>query len=357
MLEAMIKERNLMPIWDESASDWKTRREEIKRLLQEHVYGFMPKMHDSLTWTEESVPYTFCAGKANLKKVTLTACFGEDKFSFPVYASIPKSDKKLPFFVFINFRDNVPDRYLPVEEICDRGYGVISFCYNDVTFDSPTEKLTSDPLPEILYKNIEKQPNHAGKIRMWAWAASCAMDYALTLDSLDPERAAVAGHSRLGKTALVAGMLDERFKAVFSNDSGCSGAAVSRGKQGETIEKITRVFPHWFCENYKKYSNRENEMPFDQHFLVAASAPRNVYVASAENDLWADPESEYLSCCAADEVYKKLGMKGFIAADCPPAAFVKFHQGDIGYHLRHGDHYISREDWNLYIDFLDAHRT
>ena len=221
--------------------------------------------------------------------------------------------------------------------------------------DEQTCKLPSDPLVEILYKGIEKQPYHAGKIRMWAWAASRALDYALTLECLDPDRAAVIGHSRLGKTALVAGMLDERFKMVISNDSGCSGAAILRGKKGEMIEKITNVFPHWFCDNYKKYAGKEDEQPFDQHFLVAASAPRHVYVASAELDWWADPVSEFLSCYAADEVYRRLGLTGFVCEDVIPQPLCKYQEGMIGYHVRTGDHYLGREDWNLYMDYMDKH--
>ena len=355
MLAELMRERDLMPVWDEKTTDWESRRKEIAELLCREEYGFMPKTHDKMTWAEETAPYTFCAGRAEHKKVTLTVHFGEDAFSFPIYTSIPKKAGKLPFFVLLNFRDSVPDQYLPVEEICDRGYAVISFCYNDVTEDRPTKDLASDPLMEILYKGIEKQPWHAGKLRVWAWAASRALDYALTLDTLDPARAFVVGHSRLGKAALVAGMLDERFELTISNDSGCSGAAVSRGKKGETVKRITEVFPHWFCENYYNYAGKEADMPFDQHFLVAAMAPRYVYAASAEEDEWADPESEYLSCYGAGQVYARLGLPGFVCEDRLPRAGDICHEGRIGYHMRTGAHFLSREDWNRFMDYADMH--
>ena len=355
MLSRILQDRNVMPVWDEKAAKWESRRKEIIELLCREEYGYMPKEHDKLTWTEEAASYTFCAGRATHKKVTLTVHFGEASFSFPVYASIPKSKEKVPFFVLINFRDNVPDRYLPVEEICDHGYAVISFCYNDVTMDKQAKELEKDPLVEILFRGIEKQPYHAGKIRIWAWAASRALDYALTLESLDPARAFVIGHSRLGKTALVAGMLDERFALAISNDSGCSGAAISRGKKGESIRNITEAFPHWFCNNYQKYAGKEAELPFDQHYLIAAIAPRSVYVASAEEDTWADPDSEYLSCYASGEVYSKLGLTGFVCEDRLPSAPEICHEGRIGYHLRTGAHYLSREDWNYYMDYIKKH--
>ena len=355
MLAEFLQKRKIMPIWNEKTTSWTNRRQEIAELLCREEYGFMPKEHDKLTWTEEAAKYTFCAGRAEHKKVTLTIHFGDNSFSFPVYTSIPKKEGKLPFFVFINFRDNVPDRYLPVEEVCDRGYAVISFCYNDVTPDKAPGDPADDPLTEILFKGIDKKPYHAGKIRIWAWAASRALDYALSLEKLDPDRAFVVGHSRLGKTALVAGMLDERFALTVSNDSGCAGAAVSRGKAGESIERITAVFPYWFCENYRRYAGKENEAPFDQHYLIASIAPRYVYVASAEDDTWADPDSEYLSCRAADEVYTKLGLRGFVCKDRLPIATEICHEGMIGYHLRTGAHYLSREDWNYYMDFIEKH--
>lgn len=179
------------------------------------------------------------------------------------------------------------------------------------------------------------------------------MDYAYTLDCFDFNRAAVVGHSRLGKTALWAGALDERFTHVISNNSGCSGAAITRQKKGERIRDIIRVFSRWFCDNYQKYVDKEELLPFDQHFLVAAIAPRKVYVASAIEDEWADPVSEFLSCYAASEVYEKLGLKGFISSDRLPEAGEYFHEGNIGYHLRKGTHYLSREDWNLFMDYME----
>ena len=356
MLREMYESRALMPVWDDGTQVWENRRKEIIKLLCEEEYGFMPRSHDSLTCETLSEDSLFCAGKVTLSKIMLTATFGEDKFSFPIYASIPKSSEKLPFFVCVNFTPNVPDKFLPIEEICDRGFAVISFGYQDIAADASdiiAEKTgRPDRLKDILFGNTRKEKNHCGKIGLWAWALSRAMDYACTLDSLDHDRAAAVGHSRLGKTALLAGMLDERFSCVISNDSGCSGASVSRMKIGETIRNITDKFPYWFCENYKKYADKEDTLPFDQHFLLASIAPRKVYVTGASENTWGDPYSAFLSCFAANEVYEKLGMKGFVCADRMPEAGERFHEGNIGYHLRKGTHYLGREDWNNFIDYL-----
>ena len=357
MLREMYKARGLMPIWPDKTVDWETRRKQLIEILCEEEYGFMPAECNKVTFEVASEETNFCAGKATLRKVIVTAYFGEKKFSFPIYATIPNKTGKYPFFIHINFRNYVPDRYLPSEELVDRGFAVISFCYQDVSKDlgRDLDGVSNDvDLHDVLFSDMEKASNHCGRIRLWAWAASRAMDYAETLDCLDFSKAAVVGHSRLGKTALVAGALDERFTCAISNDSGCSGAAISRGKVGESIEVITRVFPHWFCDNYKKYADNEDTLPFDQHFLIAAIAPRKAYVASAVEDTWADPDSEFLACFAANEVYENLGMKGLVSPDRLPEVGEAFHEGNIGYHLRSGCHYLGREDWHRFMEYMLA---
>jgi hypothetical protein len=263
---------------------------------------------------------------------------------------IPKKNRPVPAFVHINFRPDVPDKYQPTEEIIDAGYAVLSFCYKEVTSDDGD---FTDCLAGFVYPDGKRAPDSCGKLGLWAWAAMRVLDYALTLDSIDPSRISVTGHSRLGKTALLAGMLDERFYCAFSNDSGCSGASIARNNDGETVKKIVDRFPYWFCENYYKYSDNEDSMPFDQHFLVAANYPHRVYVASAEEDAWACPKNELLSCVLASEFYKKHGAKGF-PADSMPECGNPITGGDIGYHIRRGSHYQSREDWNYYIKFLES---
>ena len=188
---------------------------------------------------------------------------------------------------------------------------------------------------------------------MWAWAAHRVMDYAETLgDILDMNASVVCGHSRLGKTALFAAAADERFKFAYSNDSGCSGASITRDKRGERVSDICRNFPFWFCENYKKYAGNEHGMPFDQHYLLACIAPRRVLIGSASEDIWADPYAEFLCCAAASDAFKN----GFVHGGELPKTNDEFFDGDIGYHLREGLHYFSREDWNRLIKFIKAQR-
>lgn len=166
------------------------------------------------------------------------------------------------------------------------------------------------------------------------------------------------GHSRLGKTALLAGALEERFSLTIVVQSGAGGAALFRGKTGEQIENLygkgSRL---WFNGNFFKYREKVEELPFDQHFLLALAAPRHLYVSSAAEDDWADPKSEFLSCVAAGEAYAFLGEKGLVHHGSFPKPGEYFHDGRIGYHLRCGTHYLSRDDWKMIMDYRDRHQV
>ena len=350
--EDLLTKRALPPVWGKDPKDWEQRRSEIKELLQREIYGFFPDNPENVTFIHlpgERIDANFCAGKASIERIVLQCTVGGRQFSFPFCAMIPRGKKELPFFVHINFRNQIPDKYVPTEEIIDNGFAVFSFCYLNVTTDDGD---FDNGLAGVIYEGRPRKTSECGKLALWAWAACRVMDYCQTLDCLDLSRGAVVGHSRLGKTALLAGMMDERFSCAISNDSGCAGAALARENQGEKVADITRNFPFWFAPNYLQYSGNETAMPFDQHFLLAASAPRSVYVASAIEDDWADPNSEYLSCCAAGEVYERLGLPGFVHPDRLPQCGDVFHKGTIGYHLRAGRHFLSREDWNNYFRFL-----
>lgn len=323
-------------------------REDYKRVLQENEYGFIPKPPISLKAETISVNNRFCAGKAPLEEIVLTAKTENGDVIFPIKLCKPKAEQRCRTVVFITFSPDVPDLRLPAEEITDRGWGFVSLCFKNVTSDDADFE---DKAAEVLRGTGNNAP---GKIAMWAWAAMRVMDYLLTRNDIDKDKIGVAGHSRLGKTALVTAAFDERFKFCHSNDSGTCGAALfsKRNERSESIESICRNFGYWFCPEFKKFVDKEKEMPFDQDMLLSLIAPRFLSVGSAEKDLWANPKAEFDCALKASEEWTCYGKKGLIAPETPVVNEC-YHDGDVGYYVRAGLHYMSRQDWNYMLDFLD----
>ena len=234
-----------------------------------------------------------------------------------------------------------------------RGYVAAAFHKADIDPDKH-DGFTNGVHGIYDRKDTKRPPDAWATIAAWAWGTSRVMDYFETDPDIDAKHIALVGHSRGGKTSLWCGANDERFSLVISNSSGCTGAALARRKKGETVSAINRGFPHWFCDTYNKFNGKEEELPIDQHMLIALMAPRLVYVASSANDAWADPLGEFLSCVHAAPAYKLLGLEG-LGTSTMPLAGKPIQTGRIGYHLRVGKHNMTEYDWNCFMDFADKH--
>ncbi|MGA0132911.1 MAG: acetylxylan esterase [Opitutales bacterium] len=244
-----------------------------------------------------------------------------------------------------------------LEMLIARGYGLATFYYGDIEPDHPEgwkdgfRAALSPAGRDTVWKDGEW-----AAIGAWAWGLSRGLDVLARMPGVDDSRVAVIGHSRLGKAALWAGAQDERFAMVVSNDSGCGGAALSKRTFGETVGVISgfypgRGFPHWFTRRFSTYSENEAALPLDQHWLLAAAAPRPLYVASAAEDLWADPRGEFLGALHADPVFRLLGTPG-LGTDVFPEVGRPVGLS-VGYHVRAGKHDVTAEDWANYLDFAD----
>ncbi len=349
------------PVTD--SRDWEqARRPEVLELFRENVYGRAPVGRpEDMSFAVHDVDPQAMDGAATRKLVDIhfSGPGGEGVIHLVLF--IPNHvEKPVPGFLFICNRSRrhidptreTKSEFWPAEEIVRRGYVGAAFHYSDA--DPDEHDGFQNGVHGIFDPSGERAPDAWGAIAAWAWGASRALDYLETDSDIDASRIAVIGHSRGGKAALWAAAEDERFAMAVSNNSGCTGAALARRKQGESVRVINENFPHWFCENYKGFNDREDELPVDQHMLIALMAPRPVYVASSSEDAWADPEGEFLSCVHASPVYDLYGMPGLEAEGMPPLDS-PVADGSIGYHIKTGEHSLTEYDWARYLDFADQH--
>jgi hypothetical protein len=245
------------------------------------------------------------------------------------------------------------DKSIPIEQIIDRGYAYITACYWELEPDNIDS--CSVGIRALVNKGKPLAANQWGAIATWAWGMSRMLDCAEWIKEIDVARCAIVGHSRLGKTALWAGASDKRFAIVTSNDSGCGGASLSKRVSGETVEVINKGFPYWFCKNFHQYNGKENELPMDQHELLALAAPRPLYVCSGVKDLWADPLGEYLSVVYANPVYQLYGKQPMPHTENFLPSVNTPQIGDAAYHVEDAGHQFGAYDWEQYLLFFDKY--
>jgi hypothetical protein len=284
------------------------------------------------------------------ERLRVTCRRGSRVASFASSRFAPHADRRSPCFLFLNNRESevLGSGFCPIDEILARGYAIAVVQTSELAPDDPA-----------TYRDgvLSLFPDHTGPaackmIGAWAWGASRALD-ALAHDPLvDVSRVAVIGHSRAGKTALWAAAQDERFALAIANESGNTGAALARRPVGESIERINARFPHWFCDSYRSFDDREDALPVDQQELIALLAPRAVAIGSAADNEWADPEGEFLGLAHASSVYALYDR-----APIDPAAWPKpgesLFVAPRHYHLRHGKHDLTFVDWMHYLDVAD----
>jgi hypothetical protein len=363
----------------QTPEDWiNIRRPEIIKLFEEYVYGRFPETCPEIKFLTVKTDSNALSGKAIEKNIMVCYIKERDTIKMELLIFIPAhATKPVPLFLGMNFYGNQsvhPDSGIPVtksyvlnnpeyhifdhtatcesrgmdsaswpvERILERGYGLATFCYGDL--DPDFDDGFKNGIHSLLDYSEKNDSNELSSISAWAYGLTTAMDYFETDEHIDKSQIVVIGHSRLGKTALWAGAIDQRFAIVISNNSGCGGAALSGRIIGETVKDINTMFPHWFCKNFHDFNDKENELPVDQHMLIGLIAPRPVYVGSAEQDKWADPYGEFLSIYHAGPAYKLFGSP-IIQNDTLPEINKPLWTGKMGYHIRTGDHGITRFDW------------
>lgn len=371
------------------ATAWNNkRRPEILELFRKYVYGRSPDQPERMSFEITSVDKQALGGTAVRKQVTIFFSGDKNGPRMDLLLYLPAKVKgRIPVFLGLNFNGNPTvsadpgirlgevwrrDRNAPgglakvqatenmrgisasqwqVEKILAHGFGLATACYHDI--DPDFDDGFQNGVQPLFYKPGQTRPaaDEWGAIGAWAWGLGRALDYLETDKDVDARRVAVMGHSRLGKTALWAAAQDTRFALAISNESGEGGAAISRRIYGENVKDLNRAFPHWFCANYREFNDRVNELPIDQHMLLALIAPRPVYVASAVEDQWSDPKGEFLSGVYATPVYHLFGKKG-IETDQMPALHEPVGE-TVRYHIRAGKHDVTAYDWDQYLAFAE----
>lgn len=351
--------------------EFEARKAEILALFEEHVYGTLPK--DGFTTSFEVVEEGEALNGAAVRKqvkITVTTDKGSSEALMLLY--IPKQDSPAPVVIGLNSNGNhaalADSAILPsyafdtadgtweekrgekdyrwnIENSISRGYAVATIYSGDFAPDSGSDYATR-------VVSLFDEPDFMA-VGAWAFGLMRAADYMETDPAIDETHIAVVGHSRLGKAAVWAGANDERMGLVISNDSGNSGASLSRGNHGETVKSINLAFPHWFAEKYGEYGNDLNALPVDQNLLLASIAPRQLYVASAENDLWADPAGAFNSLQYAKNAFALYGYE--VIGTEEPAVDSAFFCESMGYHVRSGWHDMQAEDWAFYLDYMDQY--
>ncbi len=369
--------------------DWRKRREELKTIFEENIYGKIPELPYQLTseTIEKWSPALDGLGRRKQIKLTITTDYGSQSAHMLIYAPAA-AEIPVPTFLGLNFFGNhtiEPDTHIvatktwllkpsqtgekiveekimdrgmmdagwPVKMIVKEGFALATACYAE--FDPDFDDGYQNGLHGIFSApGQQRQPEDWGSVSAWGFGLSRMLDILEEEPALDAEKVAVFGTSRLGQTSLWAGVCDERFFMVIDNESGCGGSALNKRRFGESVYAINHRFPHWFCGNFKKFNNNESALPMDTHGILAMAAPRPLYIGSAEEDLWSDPRGMYEAATAASPVYEFLGLPGLPMDRFPEVGETDF-SGFIGFHRRTGGHGVNEYDWVQFIQYFKKH--
>ena len=361
---------DLPPLGD--ISDLPTRQAEWRSAFARHLYGPRPEAPEALTVERHPL------ATANAERLVITVSQPRGSFTVDAALWLPLDRASpVPLICGLDFvgpagilmsddfpldpaarvysrpEFGAPDGRLtdvlrgtsayrwPIEMMLARGYAVLASCYGSWTPDDPALWKAHG-----VAAGCGETDN--GAISCWAWAISRLLDVAAELPEIDGSRVAVAGHSRLGKAALWAMACDDRIGAVLANNSGCGGAAPARHPVGETLAEMAMTFPHWLRPGFDT-----GLPPLDQHHLIACAAPRAVYIASAEDDVWADPLGSYQALRTAAEAWSSPSS----AWDEPQVVWNQRRDlvtGRLGHHIRPGGHDLLPYDWKRFLDFLET---
>lgn len=361
-----------------TTEEWTSRRAPLlRKALERDVYGPVPTELRAIEIGRRLVDPNF-AGVGTLEEIEVQVGEGPQTVQFHIALALPRAasaGSKVPVIVNENFCGNagtmdVPalsgggcmnhgatasvirlifGKYIitgPNADILRRGYGYATLYAGPFAADSREAASTQlEQLGRLLPAGREP----SGVIAVWAAAYGWALDVLEADPRIDARRTAIWGHSRQGKAALLAAAFDPRVEAVMPMQAGKGGTTLTRSYAGETVKQITAAYPHWFAPAYAAYSDREMQIPVDQHQLIALVAPRPILLGNGWKDVWSDPNGSFRAAQGADPVYELMGKRGLAQTGLKDAREL----GEIEFFIRTGGHGVRVKDWDEMLDFLD----
>ena len=356
--------------------------DQTRRTLERELYGPWPANLSITVGETRMIDDAYLGGRGTLEEVTLTLGTGDGARSFPIVLAIPNQAKSqaVPLLVSQTFSSNCavfpddpvsefgggicdgPDingfvgflatsifgtyiAYAPIDRYFDAGLAYASFPGwsfvpdNDVSGPNVMADLGDSPLP-------------TSALMAWAFGFHAAAVVLGEDDRIRDDAITAIGHSRYGKSALIASGWSDQVAGAIAHQSGFGGGSSSRSKTGETLVRMANSYPHWMRPELGPDLENGLELTLDQHFLLALSAPKPIFLGNGRRDVWSDPNSSFVLAQAADQVYETQGVDGL-----PERANMRTFDpsAEISYWLRPGGHSVVSEDIDAFIAFTTAH--
>ena len=360
---------------------WTKRRPEIVEDYEREILGRAPEKLPRVTW---EVVSTKRETLDRLEVVTKRVRGHVDNAAYPqvavtiemVLMTPAKAEGPVPVMMELGFaKDFQAVQARPIPEaapghpgeygvswkpVLARGWG---FAVLDPTsFQADDGAGLTQGIIGLMNQGQPRGLDDWGTLRAWAWGASRALDYLETDKAVDAKQVGIEGHSRFGKTALVAMAYDPRFAIAYSSSSGEGGAKLYRHIFGEQMDNLASpALYHWFCGNFLRYAGPKTpgDLPVDNHELIALSAPRPVFVgaggsvgdgyANPAGDAWADARGMFLAEVAAGPVYRLLGKRDLGTAEYP-AMESALISGELAFRQHPGGH-TPAPNWEPFLEY------
>ena len=336
---------------------WILRRPEILNDYCTMIYGKTPVVTPKVIFKVTAIDTVEINGKV-IRKTILgiidNSKYPQGKSSINITFYLPlKTKTPVPLMVIADWgsEDQVAGNNnggTAKDMVLALGWGYATVNTTAIQMDSGAG--LNDGIIGIVNEGKTRKPDEWGVLAAWSWGLSRALDYFQTERSINPNQIGIEGHSRWGKTAILAAALDQRWAIVFSSCSGSMGASLEKRNWGEVVDNVAGSgLYHWMAGNFLKYAGHSDQMPVDAHELIALIAPRPLFVTGGTKDQWADPHGEFLACVAADPVYRLLGRKGLGAKEMPKPD-VSLTDGELAFRIHEGGH-TDLLDWPIFIEF------